>query len=142
MQKRLFWYFRVLSALHNPTKTATWFPIINFIFVTCFYSCTIFALADTKTYHTPNSNSLFTQKWRNSPHTLFRGYRSKLFSLSKKSKSPIVRIPSSFRRGMMWSLTMIIFLKESSMLTVIGILVSLPCHSLFLPTLAFFSRTK
>ena len=38
------------------------------------------------------------------PHTntLFRGYKSKLFSLSKKSKSPIVRIPSSFRRGMMW----------------------------------------
>ena len=49
-------------------------------------------------------------------NTLFRGYKSKLFSLSKKSKSPIVRIPSSFRRGMMWSLTMIIFLKESSML--------------------------
>ena len=37
-------------------------------------------------------------------NTLFRGYKSKLFSLSKKSKSPIVRIPSSFRRGMMWSL--------------------------------------
>ena len=52
------------------------------------------------------------------PHTStsFRGYKSKLFSLSKKSKSPIVRIPSSFRRGMMWSLTMIIFLKESFML--------------------------
>ena len=71
VQKRLFWYFRVLSALHNPTKTATWFPIINFIFVTCFYSCTIFALADTKTYHTPNSNSWFT-------HCLRRNRRNSL----------------------------------------------------------------
>lgn len=42
-------------------------------------------------------------------------YMSKLSSLRRKSKRPIVSIPSSLRRGMMWSLTMIIFLKESLM---------------------------
>lgn len=85
---------------------------------------TIFALADTNTFHTPKLKQFGLRIVYAGiggillPHTntLFRGYKSKLFSLSKKSKSPIVRIPSSFRRGMMWSLTMIIFLKESSML--------------------------
>ena len=42
-------------------------------------------------------------------------YKSKLSSLSKKSKRPIVSMPSSLRRGMMWSFTMITFLKESLM---------------------------
>ena len=42
-------------------------------------------------------------------------YKSKLSSLRRKSKRPIVSIPSSLRRGMMWSFTMIIFLKESLM---------------------------
>lgn len=42
-------------------------------------------------------------------------YKSKLSSFRRKSKRPIVSMPSSLRRGMMWSFTMIIFLKESSM---------------------------
>ena len=49
-------------------------------------------------------------------YTLYKNdYKSKLSSLSKKSKRPIVSIPSSFRRGIMWSFTMITFLKESLM---------------------------
>ena len=42
-------------------------------------------------------------------------YKSKQSSLRRKSKRPIVSMPSSLRRGMMWSFTMIIFLKESLM---------------------------
>lgn len=43
----------------------------------------------------------------------FNSYKSKLSSLSRKSNSPIVSIPSSLRRGIIWSLTTMIFLKES-----------------------------
>ena len=42
-------------------------------------------------------------------------YISKLSSFRRKSKRPIVSMPSSFRRGMIWSFTMITFLKESLM---------------------------
>ena len=42
---------------------------------------------------------------------------SKLFLLSKKSISPIIRMPFSLRQGLMLSFTMTIFLKESSILT-------------------------
>ena len=42
-------------------------------------------------------------------------YISKLSSFRRKSKRPIVSMPSSLRRGMMWSFTMITFLKESLM---------------------------
>ncbi len=45
----------------------------------------------------------------------FPFYIFKLFSFSKKSKSPMVSIPASFRRGMTSSLTTMIFLNESWM---------------------------
>ena len=44
-------------------------------------------------------------------------YISKLFLSSKKSISPIIRIPFSFRHGLMFPFTMTIFPKESSILS-------------------------
>lgn len=44
-------------------------------------------------------------------------YISKLFLFSKKSISPIIRMPFSLRQGLILSFTMTIFLKESSILT-------------------------
>ena len=62
-------------------------------------------------------------------------YISKLSSFRRKSKRPIVSMPSSLRRGMIWSFTMIIFLKES--------LIYYKMHKLLikkLPILAFFNE--
>ena len=44
-------------------------------------------------------------------------YTSKLFLFTKKSISPIIRMPFSLRQGLMLSFTITIFLKESSILT-------------------------
>lgn len=64
----------------------------------------------------PNKNKLLCAVSSSWPSfSIIPIYKSKLSSLSKKSKRPIVSMPSSLRRGMIWSLTTITFLKESFM---------------------------
>ena len=50
VQQRLYWLIRVLQAQQNTRKTALKISIINFYFVTAFYSLYDICMADKKTF--------------------------------------------------------------------------------------------